>query len=93
MPDDAKPNDQPSTPSEASSANGSALLYAPEFAMASLYQSYAHSTGLLYENAVQAQQQLATIAQVATLVGVLALYGVAPQPAAAKNGSAAPAAR
>jgi len=46
--------------------------------MAALYQSYAHSTGLLYENAVQAQQQLASVAQAATLLGVLGIFGVMP---------------
>ncbi|EJL34709.1 Killing trait [Caulobacter sp. AP07] len=49
---------------------------APAMAMGSIYQSLAHSTGLLFENAVAAQQQQAILAQAATNVGVMQLYGM-----------------
>ncbi|MGZ8157834.1 MAG: RebB family R body protein [Methylobacter sp.] len=49
---------------------------APAMAMGAIYQSLAHSTGILYENAVSAQQQLAISAQAATNQGVIQLYSV-----------------
>ena len=39
-------------------ANVKVLGDAPAMAMGSIFQSLAHSTGILYENAVSAQQQL-----------------------------------
>ena len=78
------------------SADPSGLANAPELAMSSLYQSYSHSMGLLYQNAVQAQQQLSTIGQAATVLGVLRLLsppnGKSPVAANGKtaNGTAAP---
>ncbi|WP_085684285.1 MULTISPECIES: RebB family R body protein [unclassified Pseudomonas] len=49
---------------------------APAMAMGSLYQSLAHSTGILFENAVSAQQQQNTLAQAATNQGVMQIYSV-----------------
>lgn len=49
---------------------------APAFAMGSLYQSLAHSTGILFENAVAAQQQQNTLAQAAANQGVMQIYSV-----------------
>ncbi|WP_085702785.1 RebB family R body protein [Pseudomonas sp. B15(2017)] len=49
---------------------------APAMAMGSLYQSLAHSTGILFENAVSAQQQQNTLAQAATNQGVMQIYRV-----------------
>lgn len=49
---------------------------APAMAMGSLYQSLAHSTGILFENAVSAQQQQHTLAQAATNQGVMQIYSV-----------------
>lgn len=66
----------PTDPSAGATSNS--LLLAPDFAMGAIYQSFAHSTGILYENAVQAQQQTNVIAQTATLLGVLSLYAVTP---------------
>ena len=40
-------------------SNVKVLGDAPAYAMGALYQSLAHSTGILYENATSAQQQLA----------------------------------
>ncbi|AJC44495.1 RebB family R body protein [Xanthomonas sacchari] len=49
---------------------------APAFAMGSIYQSLAHSSGILYENAVAAQQQQNTLAQAANNMGVMQVYSV-----------------
>lgn len=95
MPDKSTSGVKSTAASQASSKDGAApacgggLVSAPEFAMAALYQSYAHSTGLLYENAVQAQQRLACVAQAATLLGVLRIFGVMPGAVAAGGGGAA----
>ncbi len=48
----------------------------PAVAMGAIYQSLAHSTGILYENAASAQQQLAIAAQAATNQGVIQIYSV-----------------
>lgn len=49
---------------------------APAFAMGSIYQSMAHSTGILFQNAVAAQQQQNTLAQAATTQGVMQIYSI-----------------
>lgn len=55
---------------------------APAMAMGAIYQSLSHSTGILFENAVSSQQQLAIASQAATNQGVIQLYSVAPMAAA-----------
>ena len=57
-------------------ANVKVLGDAPAMAMGAIYQSLAHSTGILYQNATIAQQQLAISAQAATNQGVIQLYSV-----------------
>lgn len=57
-------------------ANAKVIGEAPAMAMATVYQSLAHSTGLLFENAVAAQQQMAITAQAATTQGVATLYSI-----------------
>ncbi|MCF7965742.1 RebB family R body protein [Methylobacter sp. Wu8] len=57
-------------------ANVKVLGDAPAMAMGAIYQSLAHSTGILYQNATSAQQQLAISAQAATNQGVIQLYSV-----------------
>ncbi len=57
-------------------SNVKVLGEAPAYAMGALFQSLAHSTGILYENAVSAQQQLAITSQAATNQGVIQLYCV-----------------
>jgi hypothetical protein len=47
---------------------------APELSLGHLYQTMAHSTGLAFQNAVTAQQQLNMAAQEATVQGVSLLY-------------------
>lgn len=49
---------------------------APAFAMGSIYQSMAHSTSILYQNAVAAQQQQNTLAQAAANQGVMQIYSI-----------------
>lgn len=49
---------------------------APAMAMGTLYQSMAHSTGLMFENAVNNQNQQNILAQAATTQGVMQIYSV-----------------
>ena len=49
---------------------------APAMAMATLYQTLAHSTGILFENAVNAQQQAQILAQAAANQGVMQIYSL-----------------
>ncbi len=57
-------------------ANVKVVADAPAMAMGATYQSLAHSTGILYENAASSQQQLAIAAQAATNQGVIQIYSV-----------------
>lgn len=49
---------------------------APAMAMGTLYQSMAHSTGMMFENAVNTQNQQNILAQAATTQGVMQIYSV-----------------
>ncbi|WP_047248618.1 RebB family R body protein [Chromobacterium subtsugae] len=49
---------------------------APAMALGSLFQSMAHSTGLLYQNAVSNQQQQTALNMAAANQGVMQLYSV-----------------
>jgi hypothetical protein len=57
-------------------ANVKVVGDAPAMAMGAIYQSLAHSTGILYENAVSAQQQIGICAQAATNQGVIQIYSI-----------------
>ncbi|AAQ58400.1 R body protein RebB-like protein [Chromobacterium violaceum] len=57
-------------------ANVKVLAEAPAMAMGSIYQSMAHSTGILFQNAVSAQQQQNTLAQAAANMGVMQIYSM-----------------
>ena len=57
-------------------SNLSVLASAPAMAMGAIFQSLAHSTGILYENAVGSQQQLGIAAQAATNQGVIQIYSI-----------------
>ncbi len=57
-------------------ANVKVVGDAPAMAMGTIYQSLAHSTGILYENATSSQQQLSIAAQAATNQGVIQIYSV-----------------
>lgn len=48
----------------------------PAMAMSMIYQTIAHSTGILFENAVAAQQQMNTLAQAAANQGVMQIYSI-----------------
>jgi len=48
----------------------------PAMALSTIYQSMAHSTGILFENAVAAQQQQNTLAQAAANQGVMQIYSM-----------------
>ncbi len=52
------------------------LANAPTIAMGLIYQSSAHSIGILYQNAVQAQRNASICAQAATNQGVIQIYSV-----------------
>jgi hypothetical protein len=58
------------------------LANAPATAMSSIYQSSAHSIGILFQNAVQAQMQSSISAQAATNQGVIQLYSTGTMAAA-----------
>jgi hypothetical protein len=55
-------------------SNLAVLGNAPAVAMSTVYQSMAHSMGLMFQNSVQAQQQAAISSQAATNQGVIQLY-------------------
>ena len=57
-------------------SNVKVLGDSPAMAMGAVFQSLAHSTGILYENAVSSQQQLAIAAQAATNQGVIQVYSI-----------------
>ncbi len=57
-------------------SNVKVLGDAPSMAMGAIFQSLAHSTGILYENAVGSQQQLGIAAQAATNQGVIQIYSI-----------------
>ncbi len=49
---------------------------APSMAMGHIYQTMAHSTGIMFENAVNAQHQLNLASQAATVTGVSELFTI-----------------
>lgn len=57
-------------------SNVKVVAEAPAMAMGTLYQSMAHSTGMMFENAVYAQQQQNVGAQAATTLGITKIYSV-----------------
>lgn len=60
---------------DAVTQNGvSVLAQAPAVATGSMYQSAAHSVGILYENAVQTQRNSAICAQASANQGVIQIY-------------------
>ena len=63
--------------------NVSVLANAPAMAMSSIYQSSAHSIGILYQNSVQAQMAASISAQAATNQGVMQIYSAGSMGAAA----------
>lgn len=74
MADNTPVNDQ--ITDSVTQANVEVLASAPAMGMAAVYQSLGHSTGILFESSVQAQQQLAIAAQAAANQGVIQMYTV-----------------
>lgn len=57
-------------------SNVKVVAEAPAMALGNVYQSAAHSTGIMFENAVNAQAQQNILAQTATTQGVMQIYSV-----------------
>jgi hypothetical protein len=70
-------------------SNVKVLGDSPAMAMGAIFQSLAHSTGILYENAVSSQQQLAIAAQAATNQGVIQVYSIDSMAGAVATGKVA----
>lgn len=62
---------------------------APAMLMGTVYQTMAHSTGILFENAVAAQQQQDTEAQAAANQGVMQIYSLDTAAGAVGEGASA----
>ncbi|MEC3877923.1 RebB family R body protein [Chryseobacterium salviniae] len=71
---DTKVNDQ--ITDSVTQANVKVVGESPAMAMASIYQSLAHSTGLMFENAVNAQNQQKILAQAAANQGIMQIYSL-----------------
>jgi hypothetical protein len=54
----------------------STLASAPAMAMGTIYQSAAHSIGILFQNSTAAQRQAAICGQAATNQGVMQMYSM-----------------
>lgn len=57
-------------------ANVKVVAEAPAMAMGTIYQALAHSTGMMFENSVNGQQQQNMLQQAATTQGVIQMYSV-----------------
>ncbi len=57
-------------------SNVKVVAESPAIALSTLYQSMSHSTGIMFQNAVAAQQQQNSLAQAATNQGIMQIYSV-----------------
>ncbi len=57
-------------------SNVKVVAESPAIALSNVYQTAAHSTGLMFENAVNAQNQQNILAQTATTQGVMQIYSI-----------------
>lgn len=57
-------------------ANVKVVAESPAIALGNVYQSAAHSTGIMFENAVNAQNQQNILGQAATTQGVMQIYSI-----------------
>lgn len=73
--DSAETGVAPAVTDAVTQANLKTLAEAPAMAMGAVYQSLSHSSSLLFENSVNAQQQNAITAQAATTQCVMTLLG------------------
>lgn len=48
----------------------------PAMALSNVYQAAAHSTGLMFENAVNSQNQQNILSQTATVQGIMQIYSL-----------------
>ena len=64
-------------------SNAKILSEAPAMALGSVYQTMAHSLGILMENAVANQQNMSMIGQATTAQGVILIYAADSAAAAA----------
>lgn len=70
------PNENQQITDAVTQSNVKVVAEAPAMALGNVYQSAAHSTGLMFENAVAAQQQQNTLAQAAANQGVMQIYSL-----------------
>ncbi|POZ61988.1 RebB family R body protein [Chromobacterium alticapitis] len=61
-------------------ANVKVVAEAPAMAMGAIYQTMAHSAGILFENAVSSQQQMTALAQSMANMGVMQIYSLDTPP-------------
>ncbi len=66
----------PQITSAVAQSNVQVVGSAPAMAMGNVYQTAAHSTGLMFENAVNAQNQQNILAQTATTQGIIQIYSL-----------------
>ncbi|WP_316931666.1 MULTISPECIES: RebB family R body protein [Chryseobacterium] len=57
-------------------SNVKVVAESPAMALSNVYQSAAHSTGIMFENAVNAQNQQNILGQAATTQGVIQIYSM-----------------
>ena len=57
-------------------ANVKVVAEAPAMAMGTLYQTLSHSTGIMFENSVNSQNQQNILGQTATTQGVMQIYSM-----------------
>ena len=57
-------------------SNVEVVAQAPAIALGNVYQSAAHSTGLMFANSVNAQNQQNILSQAATTQGVMQIYSI-----------------
>ncbi|REC44184.1 RebB family R body protein [Chryseobacterium pennipullorum] len=57
-------------------ANVKVVAESPAMALGNVYQSAAHSTGIMFENSVNAQNQQNILGQAATTQGVMQIYSI-----------------
>ncbi|EJL68703.1 MULTISPECIES: RebB family R body protein [Chryseobacterium] len=57
-------------------SNVKVVAEAPAVALGNVYQAAAHSTGIMFENAVNSQNQQNILSQAATTQGVMQIYSM-----------------
>lgn len=57
-------------------SNVKVVAEAPAIALGTVYQTMSHSTGLMFENSVNSQNQQNILGQTGTTMGVLQIYSV-----------------